>query len=338
MKSLIIVGLVVWFSACLPTEKGTIYWVNSYKVDCMGVGPMKCMLVQKGEVIAEGQWEFFYSKIEGFEYEPGFIYKLKVKEENLENVPADASSIKFTLMEVLEKKQDDAPLLNGKWDALKINGSVIKLARTRGAGIIPNIEIDIQQMQLSGIDGCNNVSGSIKSIKENTVEFGPIAVTNKMCPDMTIADSFNKAMNEVKRFRVENDKLFFLSEDGFELIEFNKGVVAKVLLNDIWIAEIIDGKAIKDKTNAPRLEVNIKKMEAMGTDGCNNFTGKIKILTNKELVFAPLASTKKACMDMTVPDKFNQALIQVKQYKIFGLNLTLLDEQGKVLMLLKKTD
>jgi len=338
MKNILSGAFIIWLASCSPAEKGTIYWVNSYTVDCVGVGPMKCLLIQKGETMVVGEWQNFYAPIEGFNYEPGFIYKLLVKEEEMENVPADASSVRYTLIEVLEKNEDTRLALNGTWDAFKINGSVIKLSRQRDAGVIPQIEISIQEMAIRGINGCNNLSGKILSIKDNQIEFGPIAATNKMCPDMTIADSFNEAMDGVKKFKVEDGKLILLAEDGTELLEFNKGIEAKVLLNDIWVADIIDGTGVQNKEHAPRLEVHTSEMEAMGEDGCNNFTGKIKQLTNEELVFAPLASTKKACLDMTIPDKFNKAMAQVKYYKITGLNLTLLDDEEKVLMILKKAD
>jgi len=53
--------------------------VNSYKVDCTGVRPMQCLLIQEGENMVEGEWQNFYAQIDGFDYEPGFIYKLRVE-------------------------------------------------------------------------------------------------------------------------------------------------------------------------------------------------------------------------------------------------------------------
>ena len=76
--------------------------VNSALVDCMGVAPMTCMQVRHS---VQGQWELFYSQIEGFNFEPGYRYRLKVKVTELENVPADASSLRYTLVEQLEKKK-----------------------------------------------------------------------------------------------------------------------------------------------------------------------------------------------------------------------------------------
>lgn len=88
-----------------PGER--IYWVNSRKVDCIGVGPMKCLQVQKGQNRDSGDWEFFYDQIDGFDFEEGYLYKLIVKEEerSASETPADASSINYKLVKLLEKNR-----------------------------------------------------------------------------------------------------------------------------------------------------------------------------------------------------------------------------------------
>ena len=83
--------------------------INSSMVDCMGVAPMKCFQVKfldtKDNV--KDSWQNMYTAIHGFNYEPGYIYKIKVKEEQLDkaNLPQDASSIKYTLVSILSKKK-----------------------------------------------------------------------------------------------------------------------------------------------------------------------------------------------------------------------------------------
>lgn len=69
-------------------------------VDCTGVAPMKCLQVKETQ---SGNWTNFYSNIEGFTYEPGYEYVLKVKTEKIQNPPADASSIKYTLVKQVSK-------------------------------------------------------------------------------------------------------------------------------------------------------------------------------------------------------------------------------------------
>lgn len=74
--------------------------IASQTVDCTGVAPMKCLQVKEKE---SDNWGNFYSNIEGFTYEPGFEYVLKVKTEKIENPPMDGSSIKYTLVKQVSK-------------------------------------------------------------------------------------------------------------------------------------------------------------------------------------------------------------------------------------------
>lgn len=77
----------------------TLY-VKESLVDCVGGAPMKCMQVRDD---SNQEWTYFYSNIQGFNYEPGYRYKLKVKVENVENPPADASSKRHILISIDEK-------------------------------------------------------------------------------------------------------------------------------------------------------------------------------------------------------------------------------------------
>jgi hypothetical protein len=74
--------------------------VGPQTADCTGVAPMKCLQVKEK---ASENWTNFYSNIEGFTYEPGYEYVLKVKTEKIANPPADASSIKYTLVQQVSK-------------------------------------------------------------------------------------------------------------------------------------------------------------------------------------------------------------------------------------------
>jgi len=75
-------------------------FVDSNLAECVGVAVQQCMLVREDPT---SDWEFFYNLIDGFEYQEGFEYKLKVEITTIEDPPADASSLKYSLVEVLEK-------------------------------------------------------------------------------------------------------------------------------------------------------------------------------------------------------------------------------------------
>ena len=82
-----------------PSENKILY-IDSKLVDCVGVGKQKCMQVREDK---NSSWKNFYSSIEGFDYTEGKSYKISVKVTDVKNPPADASSKKYELIEILEK-------------------------------------------------------------------------------------------------------------------------------------------------------------------------------------------------------------------------------------------
>ncbi|MFV0539844.1 MAG: DUF4377 domain-containing protein [Aestuariibaculum sp.] len=82
-----------------------ILWVNHERVDCQGVGEQTCYLIQENKSIIEDDWQLFYNTIEDFDeqYEAGYIYKISVTTLEIKNPPADSSSIKYVLNEILGK-------------------------------------------------------------------------------------------------------------------------------------------------------------------------------------------------------------------------------------------
>ena len=105
------IAVLFWvIVACNPTPEPegpgstgntiTLY-VDSEQVDCVGVAPQKCLRVKTDP---DGEWQLFYAPIEGFEYEEGFVYELKVNSFDVPNPPADGSSIRYELVEVVSKE------------------------------------------------------------------------------------------------------------------------------------------------------------------------------------------------------------------------------------------
>jgi len=90
---------VVSFPSILADETKT-FFVDSNLVDCVGVGPQKCMLLRED---SNSKWQNFYDKIEGFDFVEGYNYKIIVNVSKVENPPADSSNLKYKLIEIVEK-------------------------------------------------------------------------------------------------------------------------------------------------------------------------------------------------------------------------------------------
>ena len=81
-----------------PVEKSL--FVCPEKAECVGVAPQECFLVKEDP---DDEWQYFYDQIEGFEWEPGYTYELRVAVHPVENPPADGSSLRYELIEVVDK-------------------------------------------------------------------------------------------------------------------------------------------------------------------------------------------------------------------------------------------
>ena len=198
-----------------------VYRVNSAKADCVGVAPMSCLQVQKGDSIGTNSWEYFYSPIEGFNYEPGNIYTISVKQTQLpkSQIPADGSSLKFELIEVLDKAQDPLLALNDVYVVIEILGSEITkdtLSKT------PTMEIFVSERRVTGTNGCNIYYATIEHLTESEISFSPAGTTRMMCADMTIPDSFDKAITEVSGYSRKNGIVELKSDKGEVLIVLKK--------------------------------------------------------------------------------------------------------------------
>lgn len=221
---LFFLGSIILLSCSAGDKLGDkhVYWVNSTKVPCVGMAPTKCLQFQKSEILDPSAWKSFHATINGFDYEPGYIYKIVVRERNLDpaDLPEDVSSIEYTLVEILEKRQDMKLRINDIWVLLKIKEET--LSADVEAVSPPQLEIHVGEMRYMGKDGCNNFNGGIIELDEHTIRFGIAAGTRMMCPDMRIPDLFNSTLPEVLSWKIKENKLQLLDADGNELMQFKK--------------------------------------------------------------------------------------------------------------------
>ncbi len=201
MKPLFFI-LVLSLTAKSCDETKHIY-VADHLVDCVSVGPQKCMLV-KDKIVND--WTNFYGNIEGFDYEEGYEYLLNVKVEEIKNPPADAPSFKYILVEVFEKtKTVEQITLVNKWNIISMNG-VDSFERN------PTIEFDDKEKKVSGFAGCNNFFGVYES-SNGQLNLNKMGLTRKMCPDMTVENAFINNLRSVSYYKIEDDKLNFFNKD-----------------------------------------------------------------------------------------------------------------------------
>lgn len=229
MRGLITIGLSILLLAMMSCKSANItensameekiFWVNSSKLPCTGVGPMSCLQIQENDNIEEGKWNFFYSNIEGFEYQPGNIYRLRVKVNKMEEpIPADASSLRYELVEILEKYQDMTLKLTNIWLISEV-GDIKNPKGMTGEGL--TIEINVAEKRFFGYSGCNTIRGSIKKITETEIQFGKIASTMMACrqEDMQLERKVTQSLEKVSHYKLEDNYLSLMDSENNILIK-----------------------------------------------------------------------------------------------------------------------
>ena len=205
MKKILLFILISTVFQGFSQKKKHIY-VADHLVDCTGVAPQKCMLV-KDKIV--DPWSTYYGTIEGFDYEEGYEYLLKVKIKKIKNPPADAPDFKYILLEVYEKKKTEKqePLtLDGTWKVISMNG-VEEMENP------PTITFNSEEKRVSGFTGCNNFFGSYDPDTKQ-MDFSKMGTTRKMCPDMSVENNFLNNLREISHYQIEGNQLLFYNKDN----------------------------------------------------------------------------------------------------------------------------
>ena len=186
-------------------EEKTLF-VGPNLVGCVGVAPQMCMLVRE---TPEDPWKYFYDQIEGFQYEEGNLYELKVIAETVENPPADSSSLKLKLVEIVSQTPVTAELTSETWILEKLSEQPP----------LPKSEITAifnADGSLYGSAGCNSYTSSYQ-VGGDTITIQPAATTRMSCPETGIMDQEAKyllSLEAVKTFEIIGYRLSLKDADG----------------------------------------------------------------------------------------------------------------------------
>ena len=187
-------------------ERIETLWVGPQLTNCVGEAVQKCMLIKR---TADGQAEYIYDAIEGFEHEVGTSYQIKVAVTDVEDPPADASSLSYRLVEVVESTvEPDSAELDGTWTLLGFRDGDLFDA-------VPD-DVDINATfdgaSVNGSAGCNSFMGSF-TVDDGVLTFGPLASTRMMCPPQVMEheDRFLAAMATVETAELTFDGTLVLA-------------------------------------------------------------------------------------------------------------------------------
>ncbi len=278
----------------------TIY-VGPELVDCVGVAPQQCMQV-KGS--PEAEYTLFYGNIEGFTFEPGYEYELIVTETQIENPPADASSIKWSLVEVVsqtpvEPTSPGSDVLDGT------HWTVATFLNAAGAIVSPlpgtTISAEFLDGQVTGNASCNRYFASYTQ-DGDSLTLGQAGSTMMFCGDpdgiMDQELAYLANLAQVVSFQLQGENLLLLDADGNPLVIYSQAA-APSLTGVVWeLVSYNNGKeAVVSVLAGTTLTAEFAQDGTLsGSSGCNRYSASYSVDGGK-IAIEPGISTLMACSE-----------------------------------------
>ncbi len=213
---------IVSLSSCYNYKKAAILhynreihpseiWVNSSYAKCENPSQVNYLATQTNPEIDPTKWECKFKEITDFNFEPGYLYKLKVYATSTDGLTLAMDSI-------ISKEWDaNYHRIHDLWALTEMNGQTLEISETR-----PNIEINLTTMKSLGKGNCNNFSGNITNYSTSTIRFEQIASTKMMCPNHAQETLFFEAMGKVVTYSIEKLALTMYDSQQNPVLRFHK--------------------------------------------------------------------------------------------------------------------
>ena len=325
-------------------------FVGPELVDCVGVAPQQCLQYKTNP---DDDYSLFYDSIDGFTFEPGYEYELSVLVEPVQNPPADASALKYTLVEIISKTPAAATAEGAAAaGSSPLEGSTWVLGSYMGAEgsmvtALPDIEATATFLdgQVSGMGSCNRYFGSYE-VDGSSLSFSPLGSTMMACqPEVMEQEAaFLAAMGSSVAFEISNDQLLLQDANGQTVVIFNSQqavpateLPAATLTDMTWVMTAYLGAEGEQVDVLPdtRVTASFADGQVSGTSGCNRYFGSYETDGSASLVFGPLGSSMMLCFPdevMLQETAFLANMSSVAAYEIVNGQLLLQDAAGQTVL------
>lgn len=185
MKNIILITAIILISSCTSdndnNSTNVTLKINHYKETAIGVDKNLVLQIQENNNIGSDNWILLYNEIEGLNYELGYIYEINARKEKISNPPADGSSVKYILTDLISKVQveNGTPFeLDLKTDSFNppnfAYGNI-----TEGFTILNEINIDCNTICnefSSALEDENNLKGIFSHVNSNTIKLESLII------------------------------------------------------------------------------------------------------------------------------------------------------------------
>ncbi len=316
-------------------EMKTLY-VGPELVDCVGIAPMKCMQVKEDP---NGAYQNFFSPIEGFTFEPGYTYELRVNVETIANPPADGSSLRYTLVEIVNQTPVAAGETSEANGLQGVRWVLVSYVNAAGETVTALVDSEVTAEfgpdgRVAGSGGCNRYFASY-TVDGGNLAIGQAGSTMMACEPMELMQQeaqFLATLGSAATWQVEGDMLTISDAAGAPIATFQASEPAS-LTGTTWTATgYNNGKQavvslLADTTITATFAEDGK---LNGSAGCNNFMTTYTV-DGANITIQPAASTRKLCPGegiMEQETQFLTALTTAATWRIDGETLELRTADG----------
>ena len=173
----------------------------------------KYLLVKPSE---NDEWTQLMCPIEGFDYQEGFTYQIKVKTSK--NKKDTSCPLKYKLIEVVSKtpsvrqEPESSHTLIGDWEVTEIQNT------ENQTGVKPFFKIT--ENFINGNNGCNTFGGKVVIQDESHVKFHQLVSTKMFCTETAkIEFAVMNAITHADSFTVQNGMLTLFDKEGVMLLK-----------------------------------------------------------------------------------------------------------------------
>jgi len=197
------------------------FYIAPEKADCAIGNNSSCFLIKNSP---DDNWVMIGEEIKNFDYERNYIYRLKVKKiKTIDDFGNNRSA--YELVEVLAKE----PFKPKRRDNAESGGNSTRYALKKITVDNKSIKIpsgdvfiilDEETNKISGKSGCNNFSGTITFVSDDTIELGPISSTKMACEEEInkFENDFLQTLQNASQINDDENEIIFYDSSGSSLV------------------------------------------------------------------------------------------------------------------------
>ena len=321
-------------------SKEVTLYVGPTLEDCVGVAPQKCMLVKENP---EDEYQYFYDGIEGFVYEEGYNYVIRVRVDTVPNPPADASSLRYTLLEVVEKEpvSETETKEEEMTEATTLEGTLWRLdsyLSSEGVmeSVLPDTDVTIifQDGTVNGSNGCNLYGGAYETSGNTlTIILGPSTLMACPPPVDAQANQYMVNLSAAATYEIVEGELQIADTDGNVVLTFVPDEPLPLTGTRWQLTAYNNGKGgfTSVLSGTEITAVFNEDGSLQGSAGCNQYSATYTV-DGENISISPGATTLMACLEpegvMEQETAYLAALAASATYKIEGKTLELRNAEG----------